>query len=227
MSAEDGFSGMVDHFGLANTNLKLHASSNSPHPKGVEDAADESGNIVDRGYYIGGPGTPNECTYHLVSGTLNLNTLSVGKDGNDIIENINVNTSNGAWPEITVSGVTGVSPAPVGDSFALPSMVINGTKVAQALGVTIAGTEVSITGASLTAEGSIEHVLADADTVGGTAFSGATVSATATCLVRDTVGVASTTLPNGEVTQAPATTGGITSWTEANAEAQGYLTPAV
>jgi len=226
MSVEEGYSGMVDHFDLAGTNLKLHSSSLSPHPKGVEDATDEDGNIVDKGYYIGGPGTPAECEYHLVSGTLNLNTLDLGVDSTSIIESISVTTGNGQWPTITASGVIGVSPAPVGDSFTLPSITINGKKQAQALGVTIAageGGDVKITGATLTASGSIEHVLADADTVGGTAFSGATITATATYLVIEAVGAAATTLPNGEVTQAPTTSGGITSWTEANAEAQGYL----
>jgi len=224
--SEEGFSGMDDHFDLASTNLKIHGSSKSPHPKGVEDALDADGNLDERGYYIGGPGTPAECTYHLVSGTLNLNTFKVGRNTNDIIESISVTTSNGAWPEITVSGVIGVSPAPVGDAFTLPSITIDGKKKAQALGVTIAGADLMITGATLTAEGSIEHVLADADTIGGTAFSGSGVTATATYLAKGAAGSASTTLPDGVVTQAPATTGGITSWSEATAEAQGVLVKA-
>lgn len=224
---EAGFSGYVDHFGLAGTDLVVHESSLSPHAKGAEPAQDDKDIIVDMGYYVGGPGKQAEVTYHLKSGTLNLNTLNVGLQTatpvTAIIQSISVETNKGAWPTITVSGIVDCSPAPVGSKHTLPSITLNGQKNAQAMGLTITGTDVNLQSATLSFEGNIEHILADKDTIGGIGFSGCSGSASVEYLVRDAVTGASKTLTDFEITQAPASSGGITSWTTATAEAQGYL----
>jgi hypothetical protein len=227
--SESGFSGMVDHFGLADTKLILKSSSNDPHAKGVETASDENGNTIAQGLYIDGAGEAAECVYELQSSTLNLNTLSLGPTGSAseiVIESINVATNSGEWPQITVSGYIGITTDsgedPAGDTFTLPSITISGTKTAQEMGFSGTGTDSKLQSSSLTAEGEIHFVRSDADTVGAVGFTGATVTNEGTVLLKDGADSISFTSPFEEV-QALTSSGEMVGWSEGSFSGQGFL----
>lgn len=151
------FGALTDHFSLATSDLILVDSSNSPMPQSRADANDENGDIAASTYYGNSSGTFSEasCTYALKSGSLNLNTLKLGElEAGVVVETINLTTSNGAWPQIVVSGKLGMTAitAPTGkrNTATLPSITLNGTKQAQALSFTV-GEGCKLVGSSLTA----------------------------------------------------------------------------
>jgi hypothetical protein len=225
---EEGFSGMVDHFGLASTNLKLHSSSSAVRGKGTEHAVDACGNTVEQGSYIEGAGTAVECVYHLQGSELNLNTLKLGANGTDVIESIGVNTSNGGWPEITVTGfidATGTAGGnPQGENFTLPSITISATRCAQEIGFTVTG-DVDLQSTTLSASGETHFDLADADTVGVVAFTGAELTVGGEATVKDGAISVTYTETNVVETQPPQYAGEITGWASASFEGTGFLDP--
>lgn len=233
MTQESGFSGKIDHWGLASTDLKLHSSTTTPHPKGSEDARDQDGNMADRGYYVGGPGTPVECVYKLVSGSLDLSTLApVGlideeEGAQGVITGITVDTENGDWPTITVPGILYADPDSDIPQFTLPAITIVGKKRAQALGFAAVGSAARLQSSSLSLEGEIEHVLADKDTVGNVAFSGALLTVTANVLRLSGAPTVTAVSPIASAvnTQSPTSSGGITDWAEGSFEFQLHRLP--
>lgn len=153
----DPFGAQTDHFGLASTDLILKSSSKEPVAKSRADAQDELGDIAD--FTVFGHNQTTmfeiECTYVLKAGSLDLATLMLGLLADDPAEvvalSITVTTSNGAFPEVRVTGRMGTDG--VTGTFPLPSLTITGTKTAQAMGFTT-GAGCHCTGT--TAEFSIE-----------------------------------------------------------------------
>jgi hypothetical protein len=236
MSVEQAFSGMIDHFGLATTEgdyiLKLHESSTTPHPKGSEDATDEDGNMVDRGYYVTGPGTPVECVYKLVSGTLDMSDLDpLGKGTGKVIASASMNPTNGDWPTLTVTGILYASVPATLPTFTWPALTFTGTKKAQLPGFNAVGGDVRLTGATYEMAGEIHHVLGDKDTVANIAFTGALLTVSADVIRISGAPVVTPTaegpIEDAEVTQAAGGTAGITSWTTGTFGAELHLTPDV
>ncbi len=227
--SESGFSGMVDHFGLASATLILKSSSNEPHAKGVETASDENGDTIAQGLYVDGAGEAAEVVYELQSGTLNLNTLKLGltSEGSGIvIESISVATDGGQWPKVTVSGYTNITTDsgddPGGNTFTLPSVTINGTKTAQEMSFSGTGTNSKLLSCTLTAEGEIHFVRSDSDTVGAVGFTGATATVEGTMLLKD--GSDSITYSGDfEEVQAPTSSGDIVGWSEGSFSGQAVL----
>ena len=128
--ATTGFGGKTDHFGFATTDLILQESSKVPRKANEATALDENGDVAVTKLYGNDAGTIYDvsCTYLLKSGTLNLNTLSVGELSSGVFAgSIEVTTSNGDWPKITVSGALGYA------------AFLTGGKFAQVMSFTVAG----------------------------------------------------------------------------------------
>lgn len=138
------FGALTDHFSIATSDLILVDSSKTPMAEYVAEAIDENGDLAARMLYGNDGGTIADasCTYLLKSGTLNLNTLSVGElETGVVVTSIEAATSNGDWPKITVSGKLGTAAfqAPTGKTAkaALPSLTITGGKFAQVMSFTV------------------------------------------------------------------------------------------
>jgi hypothetical protein len=138
------FGALTDHFGVAalSEHLELISSSKTPVAKSRTDAQDENGDIAAATWF--GSETQDECetVVLLKSGTLNLNTLYLGEvDPGVVVTGITVETSNGAFPRITVTGKTGCenieAPATKANTYRLPSLTIAGKKQAQLMGFTV------------------------------------------------------------------------------------------
>jgi hypothetical protein len=227
--SEEGFSGMVDHFGLASASLKLHSSSSAVRGKGTEHALDACGNTVEQGNYIEGAGTAVECVYHLQDSSLNLNTLTLGVHAiDDVIESIAVSTSNGAWPEITVTGFINATGTPggnpQGENFTLPDITIDAKRCAQEMGFTFTG-DVDLQSTTLSASGETHFDLADADTVGVVAFTGAELTIGGEATVREGSMAITYTATNVVATKPPQYAGEITGWASASFEGTGFIEP--
>jgi len=213
-----GFGIGTDHFGLDSATLTLIESSSTPAPVSIEQAQDADGYTVAEDSYEGGPAAELSCTYRLISGTLNLNTLAIGGTA-PAPTSIEVSTSNSEWPTITVTGYDGVAGE---DSWTLPNITISGKKQAQVLDFTV-GENCRLTSSSLTASGEIHHALDDAGTVGATAITGANCEISAEMV--EITGVCAWT--PGETwieTQAPGSSNGNIAWGTASATASKMLT---
>jgi len=135
------FGALTDHFGLATTDLILVSSSSTPVELSRADALDANGDIADAAYHGNTSAGLKEasCTYALKSGTLatgtilKLGQLAVGK----VALSVEVVTSNGAWPQITVSGITGSTALEQVKTYDLPAYTVNGKKQAQVMGVAV------------------------------------------------------------------------------------------
>jgi hypothetical protein len=139
------FGALTDHFGLGSTSgFELVDSSATPRSMSRADAQDANGDIADAAWHGNTTAALKDasCTYALKSGTLatgtvlKLGQLAAGK----IALSVEVATSNGGWPQITVSGVIGPSQTLVLEqvkTYALPAYTISGKKQAQLMGVTI------------------------------------------------------------------------------------------
>lgn len=221
-----GFQSLVDHFGVATADLVLQDSNTTPLPISIEYAEDEEGNMAGSGSYDGGPAVAVECTYKLISNTLNLNTLSLGYllNGatNLCVVSINGDTSNSDWPIIKLAGfknVTNFTDMPV---FTLPSITISGKKLAQGIDFTV-GATCKLTSSTFTASGTFSHALDASGSVAAMAFSGAVISMGGTGVE---ISAAVSWTPGGTwtVTQAPNEAGGNISWGVASFAAEKYLT---
>jgi len=153
------FGALTDHFGLASATLILVNSSSTPVEQSRADANDENGDIAATTYF--GNSTQEmadvSCTYALKSGTLNINTIKLGAlaaSATVLRESIEVSTSNGDFPQVTVSGRKNIIAitAPTGklNTFTLPSYTLTGIKQAQLIGFTI-GAGCRLTGSSIAA----------------------------------------------------------------------------
>ena len=144
--ATTGFGGKTDHFGFATTDLILQESSKVPRAPNEANALDANGDVAKTELYGNDAGTIFDvsCTYVLKSGTLDLSTLYVGELSTGVFAgSIAVDTTNGDWPKITVSGALGYAAfqAPAGKTAkaAMPAITLVGGKFAQLMGFTVAG----------------------------------------------------------------------------------------
>lgn len=209
-----GYGNGTDYFGFAGTDLKLAAGKSVPHPVSTVDAEDENGNKVGSGSHASGPGTPIECEYDLVSGTLNLNTFALGlqdAEGHttDVLVELEVTTGSGQWPRIVCRGITGASGMSDDPVFTGPDVTLTGRKTAQGLLFTV-GSDCRLTGSTLKFGGEMSHVLAGT-AVAAMQFSGAVLEVTGQAT--EIEGVVAWT-PDGDltVTQAPGPENGGISW---------------
>jgi len=147
------FGALTDHFSiltivhgagtLANI-LKLVDSSATPRAQSRADAADANEDVAASAFYGNSAEEIEEIssTFALVADELDLSDLVIGELTAGILaESIEVKTSNGAWPQITIAGHKGLETivAPTGflNTFVLPAITIKGTKQAQVLGFTV------------------------------------------------------------------------------------------
>ena len=154
------FGARTDHFSLASTDLILIDSTITPISKNVERAPNEDNDYEDiesHGQNAGDNLSDISCTYELQSGTLNLNTLSVGElIVGTIAASLVATTANNAWPKIVVSGIfnSEAVTAPSGklNTWTIPtSIILTGAQRAQTMDFAYdAGCR--LTGSSYTAE---------------------------------------------------------------------------
>jgi len=147
------FGALTDHFsiltivhdaGTLADILELVDSSATPRAQNRADAPDENEDVAASAFSGNTSGEIMEIssTFALKSGTLELDDLVIGELTAGIVaETIEVKTSNGAWPQITVTGYKGLETitAPTGklNTFALPAISVLGIKQAQVLGFTV------------------------------------------------------------------------------------------
>ncbi len=136
------FGAKTDHWGLATTHTDLVVvdSNSTPRPQSREDALDENGDIADVAYHGNSTAGLADATvvYALKSGELELDDLALGQlETGKVILSIEAATSNGAWPQITVTGVLGSTALEQDKAYDLPEITIKGQKKAQLMGVTV------------------------------------------------------------------------------------------
>jgi hypothetical protein len=224
-----GFGKGTDYFDIpteiSNTDLHLISSSKTPAPQSIEHARDEDGNIAGQGDYDGGPADAVECVYELQGGTLDTADLFLGEVDNNGTKlcavSIDVETSNNAWPKITVSGYTGVTESSDYPQFYLPSVTIDGKKQAQELDFTT-GADCKLNSSKMSAKGDFHHSLDEDGAVGPMAFTGATCEISAEFV--EIAAAASWTLGGDWTeTQAPGAENSNISWGTGNGTAMQYL----
>lgn len=205
------FGALTDHWGLASADLKLIESSDAPRVENVGTAEDENGDLAARTTFGNDGGTIRDvsCKYQLVSGTLNLNTLSLGEQSTGVvIVDISAGTNNKDWPEITVAGVLGTPAlqAPSGKTAtaALPSLTLTGGRFAQLLSFTVGeGCKLNASSFKASAElGSVEDGLGEPAAFGIAFNDPPEITAS---FVRITAQPSWTPTGNLEETQAPTT----------------------
>ena len=148
------FGALTDHFALGATIGTLVESSKTPVANSRADALDENGDIADAAWYGNKAAALYEasCTYQVdtndvtVGTALKLGELSTGV----VVTSIEISTSNGDWPRVTVSGTLGTGALEQGKTYAMPTGTVAAKKQAQI----IAGIELTsgkLTSASLSA----------------------------------------------------------------------------
>lgn len=133
------FGGLTDHFSVATSDLVLVSSTSTPVSQTRADAQDENGDIAASAWHGNTSAGLSEasCVYALKSGSLPT-TLALGqKSVGVVILSIAVATSNGAWPQVTVSGIIGSDALEQVKTYALGDLSITGKKQAQLLGVSL------------------------------------------------------------------------------------------
>ena len=175
-----GFGKGTDHFGLASASLVLIDSSSTPPGVSVEHAQDQDGNIAGQGDYESGPATAIECKYRLISSTLNINTIKLGyflvgtgPGVKTVRTGLDVATSNGEWPEITVSGFSGVTNETEFPFFTPDSITLAAKKQAQGLDFSVHA-DCRLTSSNYKISGDLAHTLDDDGDVAAMAFTGCT-----------------------------------------------------
>jgi hypothetical protein len=140
------FGALTDHFGLADTNLVLVASSKVPVASRRADAQDENGDIAASAFYGNSAGELFEVsnTYALKSGSLDTGSLQIGEVSSGLVATTGeITTDNGSWPQITLSGTLGAEDvcavSGYENTFSFPSYTILGCKRAQPMGFTVTG----------------------------------------------------------------------------------------
>jgi len=140
------FGALTDHFeltgagGVFETIGELVASSETPVAQSRADAADKNGDITDSAWHGNTTAGLSEasCTYAVKSGTLDTSNLELGQlSAGIVVTSIEVATSNGAWPQVTVSGILGSDALEQVKTYALPLYSITGKKQAQLMGIEV------------------------------------------------------------------------------------------
>lgn len=149
------FGGITDHFGIATSDLVLVSSNKNLVAKNRADATDENADVVAATWYGAEDIFDIECVYALKSGTLNINTLKIGElEAGTIASGLTINTTNGGWPQFTMTGKLGCETvtAPTGkaNTWTLPSITLKGMKAAQPIGFTVSAGKVTEVGAEFT-----------------------------------------------------------------------------
>jgi len=148
------FGALTDHFSLAATIGTLVESSKTPVANSRADALDENGDIADAAWYGNTDGDLYEasCTYQVDTTDVNVATaLKLGeKSTGVVITSIEISTSNGDWPKITVSGILGTGALEQGKTYAMPTGTVAAKRQAQIIaGITL--TSGKLTSCSLSA----------------------------------------------------------------------------
>jgi len=147
------FGAWTDHFSLAATIGTLVESSKTPVANSRADALDENGDIADAAWYGNTDGDLYEasCTYQVDTADVNVATLKLGeKSTGVVITSIEISTSNGDWPRVTVSGTLGTGALEQSKTYAMPTGTVAAKKQAQIIaGITL--TSGKLTSASLSA----------------------------------------------------------------------------
>jgi len=147
------FGALTDHFSLAATIGTLVESSKTPVANSRADALDENGDIAAAAWYGNTHGDLYEasCTYQVDTTGVTVATLKLGeKSTGVVITSIEISTSNGDWPKITVSGILGTGALEQGKTYAMPTGTVAAKKQAQLIaGITL--TSGKLTSASLSA----------------------------------------------------------------------------
>jgi hypothetical protein len=224
-----GFGIGTDYLGLSSADLILIESNNTPKSQTREQAQDEDGNFAAEDQYDGSGAEAVECVYELQSGTLNLNTLTLGHVSNGGSEYcfyaIEVSTSNGEWPKLRCSAYKDVTSYANYPAFTLPSCTISGKKQAQGLLFAV-GSNCRLTSSTLSCSGEFAYTLDSAGDVGADAFSGADLVVSGEAV--EIEGAVTWTPDTGQSfieTQAPGGNTTNISWATTNFEAGEGLTP--
>jgi hypothetical protein len=218
-----GFGKGTDYFdiptSIGNTDLHLISGGKTPKPKSMEYVRDEEGDIVDSGSYEGGPADAVECVYELQGGTLDCDDLALGPIDNGAtklcITGIDIETSNTNWPKVTVSGFTGVTGSDDMPNFTLPTITINGKKIAQEFDFTI--TDGTLVSTKLSVKGDMAHTLDEDGVVGAMAFNGCTANASMSAVESGAAAVTWTKGTDWTETQAPTASNTNIGWGESTA----------
>jgi hypothetical protein len=148
------FGALTDHFSLAASVGTLVESSKTPVANSRADALDENGDIADAAWYGNTDGDLYEasCTYQVDENTVAVATaLKLGELATGVVvTGIEIATSNGDWPKITVSGILGTGALEQGKTYAMPTGTVAAKKQAQII-AGIALTTGKLTSASLSA----------------------------------------------------------------------------
>ena len=147
------FGAKTDHFGILDIAdgvgtlgdvLEIIDSSATPDAQSRADATDENGDIAAATWHGNTDGALQEAssTFVLKGASLDTAKLVAGEiEVGKIITSIEVATSNGDWPKITVSGKIGtkavVAPPLLKNTWKFPTFTITGAKRAQLLGFTV------------------------------------------------------------------------------------------
>ena len=148
---------------------ELRSYTQTPYAKQAAELIDEFGNATERTYYGAGNIVEHEAVYALGCDA-DIGTVTIGDDG---VESIGINTSNGDWPTVTIKWYTGLPTCQSGCTFAVTPPTVQGKRKAQALGLTNTGGKVS--SSTWTASASLNLLLDDAGAPAAYAFSGGTI----------------------------------------------------
>lgn len=152
------FGALTDHFGLvAGASLVLVDSSKVPIANSITRAEDENGDLVEQVAHGNEAGTLYEAssTYAVATDDLDTADIKLGETAaGTVITAVEITTSNGAWPQVTVSGTLGTETmcARYGklNTYTLPSYTISACKKAQNILFTVP-TGVRLTGSGVSA----------------------------------------------------------------------------
>lgn len=148
---------------------ELRSYTQTPYAKQTAELIDEFGNATERTAYGAGSIVEHEVVYALGCDT-DIGSITLGEDG---VESVSFNTSNGDWPTCTVKWYTGLPTCQSGCTFAVTAPTIQGKRKAQAMGLTNTGGKVS--SSSWTASCSLNLLLDEDGEPAAYAFSGGTI----------------------------------------------------
>lgn len=155
------FGALTDHFGLvAGSNLVLVNSSKVPIANSITRAEDENGDLVAQVAHGNEAGELFEasCTYAVATDDLDTSDIKLGETATGtVITSVEITTSNGAWPQVTVSGTLGTEEMCVRygklNTYKLPVYTISACKKAQNILFTVpAGVRLTGSGISASVE---------------------------------------------------------------------------
>jgi hypothetical protein len=147
------FGALTDHFTLAASAGTLIESSKTPVANARIDAQDENGDIADSEWHGNKAGDLYDasCTYQVDTNGVTVGALKLGELSTGVVvTSIEISTSNGDWPRVTVSGTLGTGALEQSKTYAMPTGTVAAKKQAQIIaGITL--TTGKLTSASLSA----------------------------------------------------------------------------